>query len=244
MATNHTCISFTDSAGRDFKIIKTKASNIKLVNLGTPQKIRDTSYYGMNASFFNTTPVNGKYKILNIAYQDGVNVGSGVDSEDGRRNSVGTALIYWNGTSLLYADNVVFDSSSYVPKTSGSWAQGGIGLFLCNTLWETFYKDQLTSQQISDLDGGSARTGVLINTNTKDVYLIMSRILTTTVFDLRRAMMEYAGLSEGGSSGYWKGILLDGGRSAQLRGETIDYTVLSPLVARGVPQIIALKNNN
>lgn len=72
----------------------------------------------------------------------------------------------------------------------------------------------------------------------------MSRILTTTVFDLRRAMMEYAGLSEGGSSGYWKGILLDGGRSAQLRGETIDYTVLSPLVARGVPQIIALKNNN
>ena len=52
MATNHTCISFTDSSGRDFKIIQTAASNIKLRSYADPITLRDEDLYGMNGSFF------------------------------------------------------------------------------------------------------------------------------------------------------------------------------------------------
>ncbi|WMJ77308.1 MULTISPECIES: hypothetical protein [unclassified Sedimentibacter] len=237
MATNHTCIDFTDSAGRDFKIIKTKASNIKLVGFNPPEKIRDTTYYGMNASFYDTTSTNKD--VQNIAYQDGNPVGS---ITGGTTNLVGKSIISWNGTSLAHYTNVIYDSSSNVPKTSGSWAQGGVALFLCDTSWKAKYEAQLNSDQVKDLDGGSARAGILINTNTKDVYLIASRILTTAVFDLRRAMMEYAGITDGGSSGYWHGMMVDGGRSTQLRGEDINLYV--SVLSREVPQIISLKNKN
>lgn len=238
MATNHTCIDFTDSAGRDFKIIKTKASNIKLVGFNPPEKIRDTIYYGMNASFYDTVSTNKD--VQNIAYQDG----SPVESiSGGTTNLVGKSIVSWNGTTLAHNTNVTLGSSSSVPKTSGSWAQGGVALFLCDTSWRAKYEAQFSEEeQYEDLDGVSARTGLLINTNTKDVYMVATRILSSLVTDLRRAMMEYAGLTEGGSSGYWRGMMLDGGRSTQLLGEDINLYV--PVLSREVPQIISLKNKN
>lgn len=236
MATNHTCIDFTDSAGRDFKIIKTKASNIKLVGFNPPEKIRDTTYYGMNGSFYDTVT----YKVENIAYQDGSPVGSVTGAT---KNLVGKSIVSWNGTTLAHYTNVADDTSSNVPKTSGSWAQGGVALFLCDTSWRTKYEAQFSEEkQYKDLDGVSARTGLLINTNTKYVYMVATRILSSLVSDLRRAMMEYAGLTEGGSSGYWRGMMLDGGRSTQLLGEDINLYV--PVLSRELPQILSLKNKS
>ena len=48
MATNYNCISYTDDAGRDFLILKTLASNIKLVSLynesKTCQTVKESGY--------------------------------------------------------------------------------------------------------------------------------------------------------------------------------------------------------
>lgn len=234
MATNHTCISFTDSSGRDFKIIQTAASNIKLRSYADPITLRDEDLYGMNGSFFNTST----NKLLNIAYQDGVCIGNDVDSDDGYRNSCGTSLISWTGSVLRCNNSVTTGASTYVPKTANSWAQGGIGLFLCDSNWSTRFHSQAGVPD--DIDGGSARSGILINTSTKQVYLFMTRILTTIVSDLRSAMMQYAGLTEGGSAGSWAAIMVDGGRSAQLRGESINSYV--SVLPRAVPQVITLKS--
>ena len=231
MANNHTCSTFT-YYDREFNILETSASNIQLVNIlqnGEGQKISNTSYYGMNASYFDTNGTT-KNKLLNIAFQDGDSVGSGVTSTDGYNNEMGTGLIYWTGSTLGCADGVTSSSSSMVPKTSGSWAQGGFHLYLCDSNW---------SNKTNDITSAGAKCGILINKSTKKVYLFMCKITSTTTSDLRYAMMQYAGLSDGGSKGYWDAIMVDGGLSAQIRGDGLNSSVT---FARGIPQIIALKN--
>ena len=45
----------------------------------------------------------------------------------------------------------------------------------------------------------------------------MTRILTTSMYDVRYTMMAYAGLTEDDDPGNWRAFLLDRGRSAQIR---------------------------
>lgn len=242
MAKNYTYTVFVDSAGRDFSVLKTKASNIKLVNLfkqyGAPKYISDTSYYGMNASFFDVTGSTAN-KLLNIAYQDGECIGSDRDTDpnDGYRNACGYGLIYWTGTQLKYQEMVLFGSSSVIPTVVGSWAQGGYNLYLCDSDWEEKYASQSAAPE---LGVASPRTGVLINTSTGYVHLFACRVESTTVSDLRKAMMEYAGIAESSSSGSWRAIMTDGGQSMQMR--CASATVTPPLGGRPVPEIFALVN--
>lgn len=239
MATNYTYIDYTDSGtGRNFNIIKTLASNIKLVNLrnttGEAQRICDTSYYGMNASFFNIA----NNKLLNIAYQDGQRIGSGVDSNDGYTNAIGDAVICWTGSTLNLYNPVLTGGSSLVPKTSGSWAQGGLGLFLGDSGWESKYQAQPAGGSYPIYEA-AYRTGILINTGTKYVYLFECPTSTTTVNDLRHGMMAYAGISDSGLNNTWKGLMTDGGMSTQLYCKEVNS---APWGFRAVAQIIALKN--
>ena len=248
MATNHTCSRFTDSKGRDFLVLKTPASNLKLVNLrkeyGNTIKLSDTNYYGMNGSFFNSDESGQRYPaLLNIAYQDGKTVGCGIlipdySKNDGEVNIDGTSLVYWTGSVLNCVSNVLDSGNASVPKGTNSWAQGGYGLYLCDSQWQTKYEAERNAS-VYPVGGGSARTGILINKNTRYVHLFACRILTTAVFDLRNAMMEYAGITQGGSPGNWAAIMTDGGSSVQLRGEGYSETFVAP---RKLVQIIALKN--
>lgn len=113
MAIYYSCSPITDREGRElYYVLKTHACNIKLVNLYNqykePKYIRNTGYYGMNASFFSVA--NG-ITLTNIAYQDGKCIGSGTTTEDGYKdgyvNKTGTGLIYWTGSQLKYADKVL-----------------------------------------------------------------------------------------------------------------------------------------
>ena len=83
MATNYKWINYTDSSGRDFEILETNASNIKLVNIfreeGACKTVKESGYYGMNASFFNSDEHGDRYPAIhNIAYQNGSNMGCGI----------------------------------------------------------------------------------------------------------------------------------------------------------------------
>ena len=60
---SHTCIRYMDdNTGRDVYIVKTKASNIELVNLTSSsypkgKTIKNSGYYGMNASWYEEIKV-------------------------------------------------------------------------------------------------------------------------------------------------------------------------------------------
>lgn len=133
-----------------------------------------------------------------------------------------------------------FGSSSLIPKDPGSWAQGGYNIYLCDKNW----KDKFLAQYgASDLDGlkPTPRTAALINTDTGYVYLFASKVFIY-VSDIRKTMMEYAGLTEGGNSGPWKAILTDGGASTQMRCATVDYYIGNGGLYSGrpVPEIFSL----
>lgn len=250
MAANYSWISYTDPNGRLFRILKTSASNIKPVNLyratGACQEVSESGYYGMNSSFFNSTPSAERYPaILNIAYQGGNNVGCGIVLTvygskylDGVVNVIGSSLIYWTGSSLGCASDVLDSSSSVVPKGSNSWAQGGIGLYLCDRNWQDKFSAEPNTGDYT-FSSAKSRTSILINKSTKSVYLIACGS-PVTIGELRTAIMSYAGLTEGGSAGSWAAIMTDGGQSTQPycgEGSCKNYMGI-----RSVPQILALKN--
>lgn len=231
MATNYTYESFVYE-DLNYYVLKTKASNIQLVSLnkqyGSDQFIKNTGYYGMNASFFNLS----NSELDNIAYQNGNPVGPGTQ---GSTNGCGSGLISWDGSNLKFRDGVKNVSGSFL-NGYGTWAQGGYGLYLCDPNWGIKFTGQGGSEL---LDGGAPRTGILINESTNYVYLFICTSYFGTVAGLRGAMMNYAGIFEGLNPYGFKAILTDGGRSAQFM--CAEKYVQAPL-SRAVPQIIALVN--
>lgn len=121
-------------------------------------------------------------------------------------------MICWNGSRLSCLNNIVHSTDAGVPQVQNSWAQGGIGLYLCDRNWTEKYTAEGNTPSLSK---NAARTGILINTSTKYVYLFANRVMSTVPV-LRAAMMAYAGLTNGGSAGSWAAIMTDGGRSTQL----------------------------
>jgi hypothetical protein len=246
MATNYTFSSYTDNSIL-FRILKTRASNIQLVSVykdGSCQTVKASGYYGMNASFFNS---GSNKAIQNVAVQNGKTVGTGqlvptIDNNgwtmDGGVNLIGSSAITWNGSALNWLTGIHYSTDSGIPMASNTWAQGGIGLYLCDQDWKNKYLDEFSAEAYPPATEADARTGILINKSTKYVYLFATSY-AITVSVLRTAMMNYAGLTEGGSAGSWAAILTDGGRSTQL------YCGEGSMIAtfaRAVPQIIALRN--
>ena len=252
MATNHSTTYFYDTKmDREYYILKTKAHNIKLVSFSkesgidqTVKNIRDTSYYGMNASFFEPynvkTDKNKHYFLYNIAYQDGKPLASTSLYGDAVQNQAGSSVITFNGTSLGYVSGVTDGSNASIPKASGTWAQGGRGLYLCDSGWLTKYNSE-PGTGVPATNHADHRTAVLVNLYLNDVYLFFARTQSTTVAELRQGMMSYVGISDSTANNLsWRGLLTDGGKSSQLRGEGVN--AYSSILPCAVPQIIALKD--
>lgn len=232
----HTCYTYTDSkTGRDIFIIKAKASSIKLTNFykesGSADTLRNANKYGMNASFFEEKTGN----LSSLAYQNGVPVGR--NKNDGKSNEAGGCIIAYNNGTLYFSANVDNDSSNKVPKgTKNTWALGGMGLYLGHTAWADMFKVNQEAAKYYKREVASARTALLANIDTKYVYLVACFTLTTTISDMRQALMSYAGIEEGNTTSPWRAILLDGGASAQIRGK--DFNKYVSLKHRKVPLII------
>ena len=211
MAANYTFSSYTDNSIL-FRILKTRASNIQLVSVykdGSCQTVKASGYYGMNASFFNS---GSNKAIQNVAVQNGKTVGTGqlVPTIDN------------NGWTMDGGVNLIGSSAITWNGSALNWLTG----------------IHYSAEGYPAATEADARTGILINKSTKYVYLFATSY-AITVSVLRTAMMNYAGLTEGGSAGSWAAILTDGGRSTQL------YCGEGSMIAtfaRAVPQIIALRN--
>lgn len=249
MAANYTCTNFTHN-NKTYLILQTKASNIRLVSLyrekGQCETVKNSGFYGMNASLFNPGSSSVRpYAIHNIALQDGKSTGisetypAWENAMDGTANLAGDSVICWSGSKLSCLNGVRYSTAAGIPQLRNTWAQGGFGLYLCDKDWQKKFAAELSAEKYPFTEN-AARTGILINKSTNYVYLFActSGILISA---LRGAMMAYARLTEGGSAGNWAAIMTDGGHSTQLyTGEKSAAVTL----ARGVPQIIALKNTN
>lgn len=92
MATNHTY-----STGKygtksiELHIIKTSASNIKLVNLREKQTLKQSEYYGTNGGFFN---MGSGGQSISIGIYNGTVVGSD------KNNWNGGGILAWNGSVI------------------------------------------------------------------------------------------------------------------------------------------------
>ena len=77
MASNYTCTNYTGPDRKNYLVLKTSASNIRLVRNfknGVCDTVKASGYYGMNASFFNSKTNKA---ILNIAFQNGASISEG-----------------------------------------------------------------------------------------------------------------------------------------------------------------------
>lgn len=186
-------------------------------------------------------------KTLNISWQNGTWVpgkSSNPNGSGGDYNELGYSAIYWTGSQLnfirtLYGSNISGISSS------GTWAQGGVSLYLGNSNWKSKILDNNNERcpidYVTELAKG--RTAIVANTSTKQVYLIITTA-SQTLTQFRTAIQSYLGITDGGAdNATYKGLMLDGGGSSQLKCRNSSGTEISqPDRTRLLTQIITLVN--
>ena len=235
----HTCETYHDyKLNKDLYIIRADARDIKLVSLvdsSHPQGqiLKNTKYYGMNASWIALYEDSGvTYAgLCNIAYQDGKALGY---EDTGTYARVGDCLIYYKNNQVNYAEGVENGNDARVPKGIGTWAQSGLGLYFGYSKWVEKYRDQPQDEDYTV--GKAARAAMVIDKDTNKVYLIAC-FDSVLLSDFRASMMSYFGLEDSQTYARWKAILLDGGISAQIRGNGMQK---QGVLTRSVPQIISV----
>jgi|GEM_PF-1815470 len=244
---NHQYISGTYK-NIPLQIIKTYANHITLRTLNRTSSLTSSNYYGINGGWFDINYPNGKpapVNTLNISMQNGSIVPGDTanpSNSGGSINNIGMGAIYWTGSALRFVRTSWASNISNTSST-GTWAQGGVYLYLGNSSW---YDKVSTNEQCPYAyytSPSEGRTAIVANTNNNQVYLIIttgSQNLTA----FRAAIQSYLGITDGSSdNSIYKGLLLDGGGSSQLKCKNSSGTEISqPNRTRNLTQIITLSD--
>lgn len=238
MATNYTCATYS---GVELHIIQTDAQNIKPVNLMNTARtsMEDTNYYGVNGGFFN---MSGDNRTLNIALENGNVVGPyRNDYSNGFENNIGSGAISWNGSQLSTTYSVEYADQLSIYGNSGTWAQGGIGLWLGYYDWENQFKIQKNADAY--LDRKSQKTAIVADMNGNLVYLVVTEDNVSTA-DFRAALQDYLGIFDGAqANNTYQGLLLDGSGSSQMRARSSNGSIVNIKGdSRNLSQIITLRS--
>ena len=247
MAKSHTCAQNTYTiSGKSVTLyeISTRSSNIKVMSFARKHNqakmvktLPESGEYGINASWF---AIDGDKHIMNLAYQNGERQGSILDDSkvqvvegvitDGFTNSVGKSAIFRANGVLGFSSNIVNSSSSLV--SNSTWLQGGINLFLGDSDWSTKFNNEGGSAYLSP----AKRSAMVADLMNDKVYLfaVTQNISPSTC---RTAIMKRLSIQEGNTAYKYFGIMLDGGGSTQMAGDTI-----SILSTRPIPQIVGLND--
>lgn len=235
MATNHTHHSGTYS-GKKLHILTTSATNIRMYNLNGGKSLLDSSYYGVNGGFFSS-------RALNIAMSDGKVIGATTN------NWCGGGVITWNGNYFkrYQTTQILAALDDDVLTKNGTWAQGGHDMRLGNSQWLTKLYGDIGGNPSKELknivEGSSLRTGIVVDTLSKNTYLIISD--TACSFGgFRDAVQEYLGIKEAGENNRYYGLFLDGGGSTQMKYKQGSTTTEVDKSGQNRPlyQIIALRD--
>lgn len=248
MPENYTYTTHTYN-GTKIHIISTPATNIRLNNYakdGVANSVIDSVSYGVNGSFFVMSPIENsnekKNDVLNICTYNGTPVGS--RDVDAMYNHIGDGAIAWNGSHILSFTNVRYSDDISFSTESDTWCQGGIALWLGDSNWQTKFKNQRAAGDY--LNSNKERTAMIANMNTDRIFLIVTEDKVTTP-EFRATIQSYLGITDASNpSNTYKGIMLDGGGSAQMRienasGKVVEVGNKESGIYRGIPQHINLK---
>ena len=206
-------------------IYDTPSTNIKLRTLDQQKNLLESSYYGINGGWFNLGESGEIGRgLLNVTYCDGAPVGSasyGTPPRDGTAQTVGDAVIFCCGYNAQLSEEKVniADGESALDIAgithASSWAQGGIALSLGKQNWSN-------RRDVSPNHAANGWSAMVADCTTSTVYLIAVRDPgnknTITQQNIRDAITEYFGITEGSTvNSRYKGILLDGSDSTQMR---------------------------
>lgn len=208
MPTNYRYINQTTANGIELHIIKTDASNIMFRNFKLGQSLTDSIFFGVNGGFFSGSTA------LNIAKCDGVHYGR---SNNG---NLGGGIICWNGTSLIIYTNRSMTDIDTIFKTNetGTWAQGGYSMWLgASDARERSLEEVHNDDKYGYLtNAASGRTALVADLDTDTIYLIVTND-SNTFTTFRKAIQYYFNIPETKPSSRYRGIMLDGSGSSQLR---------------------------
>ena len=208
--------------GINLYIIKTTANNIQPKNANRSWNLTTcpNDFYGINATWFNLTPSNDN-SVLNIAMYNGSVVGSNNPNYCGEINDIGEHVIAYTSNSnntLKYQHALhLSEISGLGGGGSGSWAIGGAAISLGNSNWEENVGNTFSVLYLNNTT--TARTAIVANTNSNDIYLIVGKATSGFyVSDFCTAIQQYLGISDTSSYDhtYYKGLFLDGGGSSEL----------------------------
>lgn len=206
-------------------IYDTPSTNIKLRTLDQEKNLIESPYYGINGGWFNLGETGEIGRgLLNVTYCDGQPVGSatyGTPPRNGTAQTVGDAVIFCYGyNARLSEEKVNIDDGESALDIEGithasSWAQGGIALSLGKQNWTN-------RKNVSPNQAANGWSAMVADCTTSTVHLIIVRdpanrkIITQK--NVRDAITEYFGITEGPTaSSRYKGILLDGSDSTQMK---------------------------
>lgn len=249
MAKNHVCAQNTYTInGTTVTLyeISTRSSNIKVMSFsqryhqtGMVKTLSASGEYGINASWFDNGN-GGDNHIMNLAYQNGVRQGCILNDADvhevhgvlpdGFTNSVGKSAIFRANGVLGFNSNIKSSSSTLVKNST--WLQGGINMFLGESEGESKFNSEGASTFYYD----AYRSGMVADLANDRVYLFaVAQGIAPEIF--RAVIMKRLSIQEGNTTHKYRGIMLDGGGSTQMAGETISIRS-----TREIPQIIGLND--
>lgn len=223
-------------------IIRTDASNIKLINL-EQKSLSGGGVYGINGGFFDP----GTKNILNIARCDGAYVGPNSAPFNGSNNrGCGNGVIYRrsDGKMLFVEGQDALTESALAPVNSltgtGTWAQGGAGMYLGRSNWIASAEYKFVFEMTAARQG---RTGFVVDNTTGFAYLIVNKDKTLSYIDFRSAIMTFLYLADGATaSTRYLGLFLDSGTSTQLRCLSPENGSVNIGAGGGLNEVIALRN--
>lgn len=237
--------------GRTVYVMKVRASDIELVNFGynastALKTLSGAEILGMNGCWFGQNPETHATELCNIVYQSGKPLGSLPSNEDATENKVGKSVIYWTGSALKGASGISTVTDMTIPTARGSWVQGGCGLYFGSSNWDYLMENSMPNTEEDTgwiyLSQAHYRTAMVAHPSTGDVYLFAWTKNEINLGELRQDIFTYLGISEYTSYDYF-GLMLDGGRSTQIRGlNTSGRPVFQcTLLTRTVPQVIKVR---
>ena len=247
MATNYTYESHS-YAGKTLHIIKTDASNIRLLNLLGQKTLPASGYYGVNGGFFST-------HMLNVVMNAGGPIGPRLTISDGRTIVDGSGIEYngegivgWTGASMFAQHGVHYASNVSGASSESSWAQGGYSMFIGDARWLSKLKTECSGYSLpSHYLDSRTRTVLVANLSLKKVYLISSAVGSNFTWEtMRAAVQDYLGIQDSTTNFYEntiKGLFLDGGSSTQMYCKNNSGGTISIMdsTKRPLYEIIALK---
>jgi len=215
MAVNHTYGTVTASNGVKLAYIKTSPRNVRPCYLKPAKTIPNSTNFGVNGGFFNL----GSQNLLSIAVANGVGVGENGNNDfnSGWYNcDYARGTLVWDNADSKYQIVVTkYASEISVKSWTGSWAQGGISMWLQITD-DNQFKKLAGDENMPNITGGENRTGLVYGTG-GNIWLVVS-ISTCTALAFRDAIKKSIG-----SGTVVDGIFLDGGGSTQMKCNELSY---------------------